>query len=53
MGKPAEVVLSPKAVATINEILSRRKSVEISHHNGKLTIWEMNSRKKYEVAIQG
>ncbi len=46
-----EITLSPKAVQEINEILSRGKGVEIAVRNGKLVIWEMNSKKKYEVAV--
>ena len=46
-----EITLSPKAVKEINEILSRGKGVEIAVRNGKLFIWEMNSKKKYEVAV--
>lgn len=46
-----EIALSPKAVKEINEILSRGKGVEIAVRNGKLVIWEMNSKKKYEVAV--
>ena len=46
-----EIILSPKAVKEINEILSRGKGVEIAVRNGKLVIWEMNSKKKYEVAV--
>ena len=46
-----EITLSPKAVKEINEILSRGKGVEIAVRNGKLVIWEMNSKKKYEVAV--
>ena len=46
-----EITLSPKAVKEINEILSRGKGVEIAVRNGKLVIWEMNSKKKYEIAV--
>lgn len=46
-----EITLSPKAVKEINEILSRGKGVEIAVRNGKLVIWEMNSKKKYEVTV--
>ena len=46
-----EITLSPKAVKEINEILSRGKGVEIAVRNGKLVIWEMNSKKTYEVAV--
>ena len=45
------ITLSPKAIQEINEILSRGKGVEIAVRNGKLVIWEMNSKKKYEVAV--
>lgn len=53
MGKPFEISLSPRAVATINEILSARKTVEIVVREGKLQIFERKSRKRYEVVIQG
>ncbi len=43
--------LSPKAVQEINEILSRGKGVEIAVRNGKLVIWEVSSKKKYEVTV--
>lgn len=46
-----EINLSPKAVQMINEILSHGKGVEIAVHNGKLVIWEVNSKKKYEVVV--
>ena len=46
-----EITLSPKAVKEINEILSRGKGVEIAVRNGKLVVWELNSKKKYEVVI--
>ncbi len=46
-----EITLSPKAVQEINEILSRGKGVEIAVRNGKLVVWETNSKKKYEVAV--
>lgn len=52
MGKPAEIRLSPKAIATLNEILSRGKEVEIAVRNGRLVIWETSSHKKYEVAVR-
>lgn len=47
----AAVSLSPRAVQTINEILSRGKGVELGIRNDKLVIWETASRKKYEVVI--
>lgn len=45
------ITLSPKAIQEINEILSRGKGVEIAVRNGKLVVWELNSKKKYEVVI--
>ena len=45
------ITLSPKAIPEINEILSRGKGVEIAIRNGKLVVWELNSKKKYEVVI--
>ena len=46
-----EIALSPKAVKEINEILSRGKGGEIAVRNGKLVVWDPNSKKKYEVAV--
>ena len=51
MEKQNQVCLPQSAIDTINEILSRRRNLEIAYKNGKLIIWELNSRKKYEVAI--
>lgn len=53
MGKPAEVRLSQEAIDTINEILSRRRSVEISFYNGELQIWERSSKRKYKASVRG
>jgi hypothetical protein len=53
VGKPAEVRLSQEAIDTINEILSRRRSVEISFYNGELQIWERSSKRKYEASVRG
>lgn len=53
MGKPAEIRLSPKAVATLNEILSDYKTAEIVVREGKLQIFERKSKKRYEVPVRG
>lgn len=45
------ISLSPRAVQEINEALSRGKSVEVAYRNGKLIIWEVSNKKKYEVAV--
>lgn len=45
------VLVTPEAVRTMNEILSRGKGVEIAVRNGKLVVWETASKKKYEVVI--
>lgn len=45
------ISLSPKAVQEINEILSRGKGVEIAVRNGKVIVWETNSKKKYDGLI--
>ena len=43
--------LSPTAIQEINKILSRGKGVEIAVRNGKLVVWELSSKKQYEVVI--
>lgn len=45
------ISLSVKAIQEINEILSRGKGVEIAVRNGRVIVWEINSKKKYEVVI--
>jgi hypothetical protein len=45
------ISLSVKAIQEINEILSRGKGVEIAVRNGRVIVWETNSKKKYEVVI--
>ena len=42
------VLVTPEAVRTMNEILSRGKGVELAVRNGRLVLWETASKKKYE-----
>lgn len=46
-----KITLSPNAVAQINESLSNGKEVQIAVRNHRLIIWEMNSKKRYEVVV--
>ena len=50
MAKP-EIALSPFAINQINESLSNGKDVQVAVRNGRLIVWEMQSRKKYEVVV--
>ena len=45
------ISLSQTAIQKINEILSRGKGVEVAVRNGRLVVWELNSKKQYEVVI--
>lgn len=44
-------LVTPEAVQTMNEILSRGKGVELAVRNGRLFLWETASKKKYEAVI--
>lgn len=46
-----EISLSPKAIQQINESLSNGKDVQVAVRNGRLIVWEMTSKKKYEVVV--
>lgn len=46
-----QISLSPAAVREINDILSRGHTVEIAVRGGALVVWEMSSKKKYEVTL--
>lgn len=46
-----EITLSHNAVAQINEALSNGKEVQIAVRNNRLIIWEIHSKKKYEVVV--
>ena len=46
-----EISLSPTAISQINEILSNGKDVQVSVRGNRLIIWEMHSKKKYEVVV--
>lgn len=45
------VKLVPELVRAIEEILNSGKTVEIAVRNGKLVLWAVNSKKKYEQPI--
>lgn len=45
------ISLSQIAVAQINEALSNGKDVQVAIRNGRLIIWEMQNKKKYEVVV--
>ena len=46
-----EISLSPRAVETINEILTNGKEAQIAVRNNRLIVWEVQSKKKYEVVV--
>lgn len=46
-----EISLSPAAVFQINQALSNGKEVRISVRGGRLIIWELSSKKKYDVVV--
>ena len=45
------VMIDDTAISEIQKILDRGKGVEIGVRGGKLIIWELESKKKYETAI--
>jgi len=45
------ITLDPELVATIEEILKQGKSVEIAVRNGKIVVWAVANKKKYEQPI--
>ena len=45
------VKIDEKVVEEIQKIIARGKGVEIGVRSGKLIIWEIESKKKYETAI--
>lgn len=45
------VKLVPELIKAIEEILNSGKTVEIAVRNGKLVLWAVNSKKKYEQPI--
>lgn len=47
----SSALVTPEAVRTMNEILSRGKGVELAVRNGRLVLWETASKKKYEAVI--
>lgn len=46
-----EIRLSPTAVKQMEEILTSGKGLEARILNGRLVIWETQSKKKYDVVI--
>lgn len=42
------IKLVPELIRAIEEILSAGKTVEIAVRNGKIVVWAVNSKKKYE-----
>ena len=46
-----EISLSPAAIKQIESILSSGKAVEVRIIGGRLVIWEVTSKKKYEVVV--
>lgn len=45
------IKLDPNIIALIEEILNSGKTVEIAVRNGKVVIWAVSSKKKYERPI--
>lgn len=45
------VKLVPEIIRAIEEILKSGKSVEIAVRNGKIVLWAVSSKKKYEQPI--
>lgn len=43
--------LVPELIRAIEEILNSGKTVEIAVRNGKIVLWAVNSKKKYEQPI--
>lgn len=46
-----EIRLTPEAVRQIEEILTAGKTVEIAERHGKVIVWAVSSKKKYEQPI--
>lgn len=46
-----EISLSPTAVKQIEEILSSGRDVQAAVRNGHLVIWEVGSKKRYDVVV--
>lgn len=44
-------MLDEKTIKAIEEILSANRTVELAVRNGKVIVWEMRSKKKYEAAV--
>lgn len=48
-----EISLSPIAIRQMEQILPSGKELRAFAGNGRLTIWEADKRKKYEVNLNG
>jgi len=51
MPMPFEVKLTPAIVREIERALSSGKSAELAVRNGKVILWSVSSKKKYELPI--
>ena len=45
------IMLDEKTKQKIVEILSADKTAEVGIRNGKIIVWEVSSKKKYETAV--
>lgn len=45
------ISLDPELIAEIEEILKSGKSVEIAVRNGKIVVWAVSNKKRYEQPI--
>lgn len=46
-----EIRLTAETVKMIEQIINRRKNVEVGVKNGKLCVWELSSKTKYEQPV--
>lgn len=46
-----EIHLTAETVRMIEQVINRRKNVEIGLKNGKLCVWELSSKTKYEQPV--
>lgn len=46
-----QIRLTPETVRTIEQIINRRNKVEIGFKNGKLCVWEIQSKTKHEQPV--
>jgi len=50
-GESDMISLEPELIAEIEEILKSGKSVEIAVRNGKIVVWAVSNKKRYEQPI--